>query len=397
VLTHSIINLLGIKDKHVEIFDSGEEEGVFWFELHTRVNMQKCPKCKSRTKRIHSYRMQKIQSSSMAGKRVYLHVKKRRYRCTTCGHTFYEKLSFVDRYQRHTLMLAQEALCLSAEISFTHAGMLAGVSTNRLLRMFDARSIPVKKVLPRAIAIDEFKGDAGGEKYQTIIVDVENREVLDVLPDRRVKTIETYLKQCDTGNVQIVVMDLSKSFKKAVQRQLGNPLIIADRFHFMRQAYWAFDQVRREVQHKLYKEQRIRMKRNKELLWKSPYKLNQKEKERVEELLALDSDLRESYELKNELDVWFKTSTMENAKTGLEAWMTRVEESGNEAFKKVVRTFKRWKQEILQSFMYPFNNGYIEGVNNTTKVIKRMSYGIKSFERLRKKILWRQLVRRNVG
>ncbi|WP_157727938.1 transposase [Aeribacillus pallidus] len=114
------------------------------------------------------------------------------------------------------------------------------MSTNRLLRMFDARPIPVKKVLPRAIAIDVFKGDAGGEKYQTIIVDVENREVLDVLPDRRVKTIETYLKQCDTGNVQIVVMDLSKSFKKAVQSQLGNPLIIADRFHFMRQAYWAF-------------------------------------------------------------------------------------------------------------------------------------------------------------
>ncbi len=78
--------------------------------------------------------------------------------------------------------------------------------------------------------------------------------MLDVLPDRRVKTIETYLKQCDTGNVQIVVMDLSKSFKKAVQSQLGNPLIIADRFHFMRQAYWAFDRVRREVQHKLYNE-----------------------------------------------------------------------------------------------------------------------------------------------
>lgn len=129
-----------------------------------------------------------------------------------------------------------------------------------------------------------------------------------------------------------MVMDLSKSFKKAVQRQLENPLIIADRFHFMRKAYWAFDQVRREVQHKLYKEQRIRMKRNKELLWISPFKLNPKEKERVEELLALDSDLREAYELKNELDVWLKTSTMENAKTGLEAWTTRVEESGNEAF-----------------------------------------------------------------
>lgn len=38
---------------------------------------------------------------------------------TMCGHTFFEKLLFVDQYQRLTLMLAQEALCLSAEMSFT--------------------------------------------------------------------------------------------------------------------------------------------------------------------------------------------------------------------------------------------------------------------------------------
>jgi len=38
-------------------------------------------------------------------------------------------------------------------------------------------------------------------------------------------------------------------------------------------------------------------------------------------------------------------------------------------------------------FVYPFNNGYIEGVNHTTKVLKRQSYGIKSFLRLRKKNL----------
>ncbi|MCG1027073.1 transposase [Virgibacillus halodenitrificans] len=44
--------------------------------------------------------------------------------------------------------------------------------------------------------------------------------------------------------------------------------------------------------------------------------------------------------------------------------------------------------------MYPFNNGYIEGVNNTIKVAKRMSYGIKNFNRLKKKILWRQEVRK---
>jgi hypothetical protein len=43
-------------------------------------------------------------------------------------------------------------------MSFIHAGNLIGVSTNRLLRMFDERKVPVSKVLPRPIIIDEFKG-----------------------------------------------------------------------------------------------------------------------------------------------------------------------------------------------------------------------------------------------
>lgn len=61
MLFHSITSFLGIKDKHVEVFNSGEKEDRFWFELHTRVRKRKCPKCKKRTKRVHGYRWQSIQ------------------------------------------------------------------------------------------------------------------------------------------------------------------------------------------------------------------------------------------------------------------------------------------------------------------------------------------------
>jgi len=43
-------------------------------------------------------------------------------------------------------------------------------------------------------------------------------------------------------------MDMSRAFKSSVQKVIGNPVIIADRFHFMRQGYWALDRIRREVQ-----------------------------------------------------------------------------------------------------------------------------------------------------
>lgn len=49
----------------------------------------------------------------------------------------------------------------------------------------------------------------------------------------------------------------------------------------MRQVYWALDEVRPEVQRDLGKKERIRMKRSKELLWKSVYKLSDEKKQKV--------------------------------------------------------------------------------------------------------------------
>lgn len=388
-----IIKLLGIKDRHVEVWDSGEDASGLWFELYTRVKSQKCLKCGCRTKRIHGYRIQTVETVALSEKPVTLKVHKRRYRCMECSHAFFEHLSFLGRYQRQTTMLTEKALLLTSELSFKNVSKMTGLSSNRIMRLFDRQPIATRRVLPRAIALDEFKGDAGGERFQTKVVDVEKKEVIDILPDRRTETIENYLKSCDTGNVEMVVIDLSKRFKESVQKALGSPLIIADRYHYMRQVYWAFDEVRREVQQELFKKYRIRMKRNKEVLWKSPSKLSEKGKKRVEEVLGHHTKLREAYVLKNKLDDWFKTSTHTNAKKGLEDWIQLAEESNLSSFNRVAKTMARWKQEIVQSFMYPYNNGYIEGVNNTTKVIKRISYGIKSFDRLRKKILWRQTIR----
>ncbi|WP_017473830.1 transposase, partial [Amphibacillus jilinensis] len=96
------------------------------------------------------------------------------------------------------------ALTYTAFHSFRTAARLVGMTTNRLLRLFDHHQIKVKKIVPRAISIDEFKGDAGGERFQTNVVDVENNEIIDILPDRKVKTIEKYLRSCDTSKAVLV-------------------------------------------------------------------------------------------------------------------------------------------------------------------------------------------------
>ncbi|KPL58657.1 transposase, partial [Rossellomorea vietnamensis] len=54
---------------------------------------------------------------------------------------------------------------------------------------------------------------------------------------------------------------------------------------------------------------------------------------------------------------------------------------------KAAQTLKNWQIEILNSFMYNYSNGFLEGINNLTKVMKRNAFGFRSFTRFRAKIL----------
>ncbi|MBU5267591.1 transposase [Virgibacillus proomii] len=109
----------------------------------------------------------------------------------------------------------------------------------------------------------------------------------------------------------------------------------------------------------------------------------------------IDPRLKEACELKNKLVHWLKESNQEYRKIKLGILYKSMENSNLEAFQSVKKTFQRWKKEVVHSFMYLFNNGYIEGVNNIIKVLKCNSFGIKSFERMKKKILWQQKVKKS--
>src|SRR5699024_12446865 len=119
-------------------------------------------------------------------------------------------------------------------------------STSTVIRRFDtinADMLKEPKQLPSIIAIDEYKGDAGGEKYQTIIADPVDRRPLDILPDRRKLTVKKYLQQ-HGGNVNMVVMEMSQYFKAEVSQALDSTIIIDERLLFFRNIICVFDSMR---------------------------------------------------------------------------------------------------------------------------------------------------------
>src|SRR5699024_994772 len=83
-----ITQILGIKEKYIEIDHYEIVDSAFHVELSTKVRKVTCPRCKHKTKRVHSYRTQRIQGRLIEEKPVILSLRKRRYKCLECHATF---------------------------------------------------------------------------------------------------------------------------------------------------------------------------------------------------------------------------------------------------------------------------------------------------------------------
>lgn len=390
---NSNINIPGLKGCLVTKIEERGENVLLHVEMERKPHT--CPQCKKKTDKVHDYRLQRIKHLGWFQRKTEIWYKKRRYSCE-CGKRFLERNSFVSRYKRGSIEWIS-ALSIHAikSRSFKETSEIFGASHTTVIRRFDElskREIKQVTELPKVIAIDEYKGDTKAGKYQLIIADGETRKPIDILPNRRKKTIKDYLKKHGT-KVEIVIMDMSPSFKAAVQEALGKPVIVADRFHFVRYIYWALDGVRKRVQSSWHEYDRKKCKRMRHVFYKKSNRLTDEDHWYLQRYLGFSKELKAAYQLKKSFNKWF-ISGKENGsknilqtKEALQSFYTEVTNANIPEFNRVVKTLQNWQIEIINSFAYNYSNGFLEGINNLTKVIKRNAFGFRSFERFRSKIL----------
>lgn len=386
--TQSIPFFKGVITKY---FEEDESTGSYKAFIEMPVNEHRCPHCGNSTTYIKDYRLQTVRDLVVLGKPLIVTIRKRRYVCQHCNATFTEENPYIKRYCHFPNRLYIESLTESFRLqSFTSVAKRLGVSVTSIIRWFDKLNCPHPK-LPECIAIDEFRGNAGGEKFQCNVADPVKHQVIDILPSRNTEDLCKHFLEYpykERAEVKKIVMDLSTLFRSVAKTMFPEAKIVADKFHVIRVVINSLENVRKRIQKEFHETKRKWFKRSRYLLLKPEYKPTDEDKTELARMLNSSYDLEKAYVLKERFYEVFRKQTRTEAKKELGNWLLLAADLSLPEFRHCITTFSNWKTEIANIIGERVSNGFIEGSNNKIKVLKRISYGVRNFDRFRNRILY---------
>ena len=116
------------------------------------------------------------------------------------------------------------------------------------------------------------------------------------------------------------------------------------------------------------------------MLLKNEENLTEGQRDRLEEILALNATLNTMYVLKDQLKLLYYYSDRRKVQHALEDWCAMAETVNHPSLRQFVKRLRFFEYGILNHADYPIGTSRLEGVNNKIKLIKRKAYGFHDSE-----------------
>ena len=147
-------------------------------------------------------------------------------------------------------------------------------------------------------------------------------------------------------------------------------------------------EARREVQRGLAGAERAVLKGCRWVLVKNQADLTADEAAQLAAIYTAVPALGQAHAWKEEFRTIFETVTERaTASARLQEWSAAVEQTGVASLGKFVGTLRNWWEAILNYFPHRLTSGFVEGLNNKLKLIKRRGFGFRNFDHFRLRVL----------
>jgi transposase len=337
-----------------------QPDGTIRIEVIGTNERASCPHCQNVCVKRHDVRPRSKRDVPLRGHRIEVVLYKRRFWCPRCHKAFTEPDRACGRGKRTTLRLREVIGKPAASRPITHVAREYGVGprfvqgcvetvasihlATRGLSVEEGKPLPT----PRFLEIDEF-ARRKGHCSDTILCDLDARQVLEVSAGRKQDEVVCLLERLtDCDGEEAVSMDMSETFRGAVQLCLPRARIVADHFHVIQHVGKAVGKVisrwaKSEAGKKALEGQR-------HLFLRNQADLSVEEEQSRASLALAFPELGSAWQLKEDLRSWYETASAATAASGLDAWIARVKGDGPAELRKALSAFQNWRREILAFF-----------------------------------------------
>ncbi len=367
-----------------------EEVGLVLY-LENLNSIVTCPNCGTNTDKLHQNYELTLRDIDWGEQNIYLRVNRRQMRCDRCGQKFREELEFVKKKRNYTKRFKNKIVQEVIESDIKNVAQRNNVSEQEIETMLrdTVKELKVQKPLNLTkLGIDEIAVVKGQGNYYVVLIDIEQGVPVGFVEQRTTESVSNYLSAWGEevlSQIKEVSIDLWKPYQKVAEKLIPQAVIVADRFHVMKQVNKELDSQRKkikreaqELENESEKEQLLSgLNKSKYSLLKNEKDLTMEQADKLEQVKQVAPNLALMHSLKEKFREIFETNL--NWAEGLFSlgnWLKDAKDYYPQSF----GTIRRWIGEIIAYFDCRTTQGVVEGINNKLKLIKRRGYGFRNFD-----------------